>query len=101
MAEGLVASEASDRFPFETARAWLAVATARRALGDADAAGAAAGKAAAIARAHGYFEIMHHLEQDSRIPPATLSSRGRELIRSFEQWSDHPSADLTLSRSTD
>ena len=99
--EALIAAEASDRFPFETSRAWLAVARARRAIGDAGAADAAAEKAAVIARAHGFYEITHRLEQDARVTPAVLSTRGLELIRSFERWSDDPTADLVLSTSTD
>jgi hypothetical protein len=96
----LIAAEASDRFPFESARAWWATARAHRALGEAELADAAAGKAAVIAHAHGYYEITHHLDQDARFPPALLSTQGLELIRAFEQWSDQPSADLAVSTST-
>ena len=56
-----IEAETSQVFPYETARAWLSVARARRTLGDTRAADAAAESAAVIARAHGFFEVTHRI----------------------------------------
>jgi hypothetical protein len=90
LAERHIAAEASDAFPFETSRAWLAVGRARRALGDTAAADAATTKAAAIARAHGFHEISHRAEQETAPARAPLSQSGLEVIRTLETWSDDP-----------
>jgi len=80
--------EANAAFPYETSRAWLSVARAKRALGDNGAADVAAERAADIAREHGFHEITHHAEQEVRPTPAALSRAGQEVVRSLETWSD-------------
>lgn len=92
-----IESEASHVFPYETARALLSVARARRTLGDAVAADAAAERAAVIARAHGFFEVTHRIEHDARPKPAALSTAGLQVIKSLEVWSNDPSAESSLS----
>ena len=99
-AERSIAEEASDAFPFETARAWLAVGRARRALGDDTAAAEATAKAAALARTHGFHEIAHRAEQETAPPRAVLSQSSLAVIRSLETWSDGPSTGRTVSTST-
>ena len=99
VAERAIVAESTDAFPFETARAWVAVARAKRALGDAGA-NTAAEKAAVIARAHGFFEITHRLEEHATATRASLSATGLEVIKSLERWSDQPSAELVLSTSS-
>jgi tetratricopeptide (TPR) repeat protein len=89
-AERLIAAEANDAFPFETAGAWFAVARARRALGDASAGDAAARRAATIAHVHGFYEIAHRLETEIPIAPAPLAPGGMGVIRSLEAWTDSP-----------
>ena len=66
-------------------------------MGDADAADAAATKAAAIARAHGFHEITHYAAEDAHPAPASLSRGGLEVIKSLETWSDDPSLEVALS----
>ena len=100
-AERAIATESSSAFAFETAGAWLAIARARRALGDADAGDAAAEKAAAIAHAHQFFEITHRLEQEPPRAPVPLADAGMGVIRSLEAWSDDPVDSQPVSRSTD
>jgi hypothetical protein len=99
-AERRIAEEASDAFPFETARAWLVIGRVRRALGDDDAAGAATAKAAEIAHAHGFHEIAHRAEQEAAPARAPLSQSGLDVIRSLETWSDDPSIGRGLSTSS-
>ena len=99
-AERRIAEEASDAFPFETARAWLAVGRARRALGDIDAAEAATGRAAAIGRAHGFHEITHRAEHEKPPAPAPLSRSGLEVIRSLETWPAEPPRGRAVSTSS-
>jgi tetratricopeptide (TPR) repeat protein len=96
-AERAMLVEASDAFPFEVSRAWLSIARAKRALGDTSAADAAAEKAAAIARAHGFHEITHHVEQEMLAKRAALSPAGLEIVKSLATWSDHPSDSNALS----
>jgi hypothetical protein len=98
-AQRRIAEEASDAFPFETARAWLAVGRARRALGETAAAEAAAARAAEIGRAHGFYEITHRAELAAAPPRAPLSEHGLEVIRSLETWSDDTSLGRTVSTS--
>jgi len=97
IAERAIAAEASDAFPFETARAWLALARAKRAFGDVAAGDLAAEKAAIIAHAHGFYEITHHVEHDAQPKPVPLSNTGLNVVKSLETWSDDPSVDLALS----
>ena len=92
-----IEAEASHVFPYETARAWLSVARARRTLGETMAADEAAERAAAIARAHGFFEVTHRIEEEARPKPAALSTAGLQVIKSLEVWSDDPSAESSLS----
>jgi tetratricopeptide (TPR) repeat protein len=92
-----IEAEASQVFPYETARAWLSLARARRILGDSRAADAAAERATVIARAHGFFEVTHRIAEEARPKPATLSTAGREVIKSLEVWSSDPSAQASLS----
>jgi tetratricopeptide (TPR) repeat protein len=92
-----IESEASHVFPYETARALLSLARARRILGDHTAADAAAERAAVIARAHGFFEVTHRIEHDARPKPAALSTAGLRVIKSLEVWSNDPSAESSLS----
>jgi hypothetical protein len=96
-AESLIAAEASSAFPFETAGAWLALARARRILGDAAAGDAAAAKAAVIAHAHKYHEISHRLEQRLPRVPIPLADVGMGVVRSLESWSDDPAREISLS----
>ena len=96
-AERAIAAAENDAFPFESARAWLSVARARRLLGDAAMADAAAERAAAIARAHGFHEITHHATERPAAEPASLSHRSLDVIRSLETWSDDSSLDAVLS----
>lgn len=100
LAQQAIAREANDAFPYETAGAWLALARAQRAVGDAAAGDAAAEKAAAIAHAHGFFEIAHYIQQDAQRPLARLSDTSLEMIRSLEAWSNEPAAELVLSGTT-
>jgi tetratricopeptide (TPR) repeat protein len=99
-AERRIATEASDAFPFETARAWLAVAHARRSVSDEAAADAAARKAAVIAKAHGFHEVVHRVEQEVRPARAALSPTSLDVIRSLETWSDSPSIGSAVSSAT-
>lgn len=99
--ERSIAQEANDAFPFETASAWAAVAAARTIVGDTAASDAAAQKAATIARAHGYFEISHRLEQAKPVARVQLVDSVMGAIRSLETWTDDPSIELELSTSTD
>jgi len=96
-AEEAIAHEANDSFPFETSGAWLSLARAKRALGETEAADAAAEKAAVIAHAHGFFEIAHYLEQEAQRAPAPLAERSLEVIRSLEAWSTDASSELLVS----
>lgn len=96
-AERAIVAEVTDAFPFEISRAWLCVARAKQALGDAAAAEAAAAKAAAIARAHGFHEITHRAEQELAPTKAPLSQAGLEVVKSLATWSDDPSVDNALS----
>ena len=96
-AERAITAEANDAFPFETSGAWLAVARARRALGDTPSGDAAAEKAAVIAHAHRFYEITHRLEQEVIRPPMPLADTSLKLVRSLEVWSDDPSAELEFS----
>jgi tetratricopeptide (TPR) repeat protein len=95
--ERTIAQEANDAFPFETASAWLAVASARQLVGDAAASDAAAERAAVIAHAHGYFEITHRLEQAGPVTRLPLADSVMGVIRSLEAWTDDPSVELVLS----
>lgn len=92
-----VEAEASQVFPYETARAWFSVARARRILGDSVAADEAAERAALIARAHGFFEVTHRIAEEGRPKPAALSTAGLQVIKSLEVWSDDPSAESSFS----
>ena len=92
-----IEAEASQVFPYETARAWFSVARARRTLGDSEAADEAAERAAVIARAHGFFEVTHRIAEEARPRPAALSIDGLQVIKSLEVWSDDPSAESSLS----
>jgi hypothetical protein len=92
-----IEAETNQVFPYETARAWLSVARARRTLGDTRAADAAAESAAVIARAHGFFEVTHRIEEEARPKPVPLSKAGLQVIKSLEVWSDDPSAESSLS----
>jgi tetratricopeptide (TPR) repeat protein len=96
-AETMIASEANNAFPFETASAWFAVARARETVGDTAASEAAAARAAAIAHEHGYFEITHRLEQIAPVPRVQLADSVMGVIRSLEAWTDDPSVELLLS----
>jgi tetratricopeptide (TPR) repeat protein len=96
-AERAITIEANEAFPFETSGAWLAVARARRALGDGPSGDAAAEKAAVIAHAHKFYEITHRLEQEVVRPQIPLADVNLEFVRSLETWSDDPSADLSFS----
>jgi tetratricopeptide (TPR) repeat protein len=95
--ERTITDEANDTFPFETAGAWLAVASARQMLGDAAASDAAAERAAVIARTHGFFEITHRVEQTRPIDRVPLADSMMGVIRSLEAWTDDPSIELELS----
>jgi hypothetical protein len=79
-------AETSQVFPYETARAWLSVARARRTLGDTRAADAAAESAAVIARAHGFFEVTHRIEEEARPKPVLIEGRATG-DKSLEVWS--------------
>ena len=92
-----IEAEASQVFPYESASAWLSVARARRLLGDSSAADEAAERAAVIARAHGFFEVTHRIENEAGRRPAALSTDGLQVIKSLEVWSDNPSAESSLS----
>ena len=96
-AANAIEAEASQVFPYETARAWLSLARARRILGDSRAADAAAERATVIARAHGFFEVTHRIAEEARPKPAALSTAGLEVIKSLEGWSNDPSAQASLS----
>jgi tetratricopeptide (TPR) repeat protein len=96
-AELAIAAEASDAYPFETSGAWLAVARARRAIGDREAGDAAAETAAVIAHAHKFYEITHKLEQEVPRPQVPLADAGLVVMRSLESWSDEPAAEPSLS----
>jgi len=96
-AERRIAEEANDAFPFETASAWAAVAVARTIVGDAAASDVAAEKAAIIARAYGYFEISHRLEQPKPVARVPLADSVMRAIRSLETWTDDPSVELELN----
>jgi tetratricopeptide (TPR) repeat protein len=98
--EQRITEEASHAFPFETASAWLAASRARRALGDTLAGDAAAMKAAAIARSHGFHEIAHRLADEESSQPAPLAETVLGVVRSLESWSEDPEADLALSMPT-
>ena len=95
--ERAISSEASDVFPFETSGAWLALAQARKTLGDAAASDAAASKAAAIAHANGYHEIAHRVQSHSPMTPAPLADTGMGVIKSLEAWCENPAAGLAIS----
>ncbi|HUQ79811.1 MAG TPA: hypothetical protein VM076_01670 [Gemmatimonadaceae bacterium] len=95
--ERTIAAEANDAFPFETASAWAAVAVARTIVGDTAASDVAAEKAAVIARAYGYFEISHRLEQATPVARVPLADSVMGAIRSLETWTDDPSVELELS----
>ena len=98
--ERAITSEGSEAFPFETSGAWLAIARARRAIGDTVAGDAAAERAAVIAHAHRFYEITHRLEQDLPHPQMPLDDAGLVVVRSLETWSDNPTAELSLSTSS-
>jgi hypothetical protein len=95
-----IAAEASDAFPFETSRAYLALSRAWRAVGNVDAADAAAERAAAIGTAHGFHEVTVRVERESTTPPAPLSDAGLQVIRSLESWIEDPSRELSLSNAS-
>lgn len=97
LADEAIAREANDAFSYETAGAWLALARAKRALGDPAGGDAAAKKAAVIAHAHGFFEIAHYLHQDAQPAPAPLAEPALQVIRSLTAWSGDNAADLVLS----
>jgi tetratricopeptide (TPR) repeat protein len=97
IAEHAIAAEASESFPFETARAWYSLARAHRALGNRAAADAAAEKAVVITRAHGFFEVLHRLEQEAVAKPAPLSVSGMEVVKTLESWTDDPTGHCALS----
>ena len=96
-AERAIVAEPIDAFPFEVSRAWLCIARARQALGDAAAADAAAASAAAIAKAHGFHEITHRAEPDLLPARAALSPAGLEVVKSLATWSEDPSVEDALS----
>ena len=96
-AERAISGEPSDAFPFEMSRAWLAIARAKRTLGDLPAADAATEKAAAIAQTHGFYEITHYTEQETIPPQASLSRAGLEVVKSLATWSDDPSGEVAIS----
>jgi tetratricopeptide (TPR) repeat protein len=95
--ERVIAAEANDAFPFETSSAWLAISSARRVLGDEPASAAAAERAAAIARLHGYYEISHRVDQAARIMPVPLADTGMGVIKSLETWAEDPHLELMIS----
>ena len=99
-AERAIEAEGTDAFPFETSSAWLAVARARRAIGDKAAGDAAAEKAAVIAHAHKFYEITHRLEHDLPQPQMPLEDAGLIVVRSLEAWSDDPASERSLSTSS-
>jgi tetratricopeptide (TPR) repeat protein len=101
LVERAITREANEAFPYETSGAWLSLARAKRAVGDTVAGDAAAKKAADIAHAHGFFEISHYIEQDAQRAPVRLTATSLEVIRSLEDWSNNPSAELMLNISTD
>jgi hypothetical protein len=96
-AERAIVAEPTNAFPFEMSRAWLCIARAKRALGDAAAADAAAAKAAALAHAHGFYEITHRAEQELTPAKAPLSPAGLEVVQSLATWSRDASIDTALS----
>jgi tetratricopeptide (TPR) repeat protein len=96
-AERAITAEANDAYPFETSGAWLAVARARRALGDVPSGDAAAEKAAVIAHAYKFYEITHRLEQEIVRPQIPLADVNLEFVRSLESWSNDPAAELSFS----
>jgi tetratricopeptide (TPR) repeat protein len=96
-AERAITIEANEAFPFETSGAWLAVARARRALGDTRSGDAAAEKAAVIAHAHKFYEITHRLDKEVPRPQMPLADANLEFVRSLEAWSDDPFADVVVS----
>jgi hypothetical protein len=100
LAEQAIVREASDAFPFETAGAWLALARAKRAMGDGAAGEAAAKKAAAIAHHHGFFEIAHYLHQDAQSAPAPLAEPALRVIRSLEAWSSDHASELAFTNTS-
>jgi len=100
LAVDAIGREASDAFPFETSSALLSVARAERAIGNSAAGDAAAKKAAAIAHAHGFFEIAHYLHQDEQVAPTPLAEAGLEVVRSLETWSNDPAAELRLTHTS-
>lgn len=96
LAADAISREASDAFPFETSSAMLAVARAERAVGNSAAGDAAAEKAAAIAHAHGFFEIAHYLHKDEQAAPTPLAEAGLRVVRSLETWFNDPATELRL-----
>jgi hypothetical protein len=100
LAADAINREASDAFPFETSSAMLAVARAERAVGNSGAGDAAAEKAAAIAHAHGFFEIAHYLQQEEQTAPTPLAEAGLRVVQSLETWFNDPATESRLSTST-
>jgi hypothetical protein len=100
LAADAISREASDAFPFETSSAMLAVARAERAIGNAAAGDAAARKAAAIAHAHGFFEIAHYLHQDEHAVPTPLAEAGLRVVQSLETLFNDPATELQLTHTS-
>ena len=96
-AERAIGAEPTDAFPFEMSRAWLAIARAKRTLGDTPGAEAAAEKAAAIALTHGFHEVTHYADQETISPQASLSRAGLEVVKSLATWSDDRSVEGAVS----
>jgi tetratricopeptide (TPR) repeat protein len=97
LAADAIDREASDAFPFETSSALLAVARAERAAGNSAAGDAAATRAAAIAHAHGFFEIAHYLHHEEQAVPTPLAEAGRQVVQSLETWFNDPATESRLS----
>jgi len=100
LAADAINREASDAFPFETSSALLAVARAERAVGNSAAGDAASKRAAAIAHAHGFFEIAHYLHQDEQIAPTPLTEAGLRVVQSLETWFNDPVTESGLSHTS-